>query len=78
MRLPKQAEPVIRVGRVPSAGAGDRQVVAADPANCAGIPNNIVGTCMFPDGPGGKFNCVACCAQRQALSWQGGGHAVVC
>jgi hypothetical protein len=78
MRLPSQAQPVIRSGRPTSGASAGGEIRAANPANCNGIPNNIVGTCNFPDGPSGGYNCTACCAMRQAISWQGGGFAVAC
>jgi hypothetical protein len=79
MRLPTQAKPVTRTGRRSNDAAESARIAAANPANCAaGVPNNIIGTCIFPAGPGDSFNCVACCAMRQALSWQGGGYAIAC
>ncbi|WP_271782268.1 hypothetical protein [Aquimarina algiphila] len=49
------------------------------PSSCAGVPGNIIGTCIEATGPiQGRFNCQACCALRRAISWQGGGYAVAC
>lgn len=73
MILPKQAQPVLRqVSNLPKSDG-------IKVASCAGVPNNILGTCFDANGPiGNRFNCTACCALRGAISWQGGVFAVAC
>jgi hypothetical protein len=73
MKTPQQARPIIRESV--RAQADPKGVVAA----CAGVPGNIIGTCIGDNGPiPGMWNCRACCALRGAISWQGGGYAVEC
>ena len=77
MQLPHQPAPVRTNTWSQNAGAVRRDGITT--SSCAGVPTNILGKCSFSNGTNNyNFNCAACCAQRTALSWIGGGYAVAC
>lgn len=76
MYLPPNSVPVSRS----TAGPAVRRRDTVAPQNgCAGVPNGIIGKCMFNNGPPAqRMNCTACCAMRNATAWIGGGYVIHC